>query len=40
MPLLSVIDLSALEVQMQVAESFARLLAIGMPGENSGGGWQ
>ena len=41
-PLLSVIDLSALEVQMQVAESFARELAIGMPGEISGGGrqWQ
>ena len=37
-PLLSVIDLSALEVQMQVAESFARELAIGMPGEISGGG--
>lgn len=39
-PLLSVIDLSALEVQMQVAESFARELAIGMPGEISGGGRQ
>src|SRR6218665_3187110 len=36
--LLSVIDLSALEVQMQVAESFARELAIGMPGEISGNG--
>ncbi|MDN3919626.1 efflux RND transporter periplasmic adaptor subunit [Roseateles violae] len=36
--LLTVIDLSALEVQMQVAESFARDLAIGMPGEISGGG--
>jgi HlyD family secretion protein len=36
--LLSVIDLSALEVQMQVAESFARDLAIGMPGEISGNG--
>lgn len=35
--LLSVIDLSALEVQMQVAESFARELAPGMPGEISGG---
>lgn len=35
--LLTVIDLSALEVQMQVAESFARELAIGMPGEISGG---
>ena len=40
--LLSVIDLSALEVQVQVAESFARELAIGMPGEISGNGqaWQ
>lgn len=36
--LLTVIDLSALEVQMQVAESFARDLAIGMPGEISGNG--
>lgn len=36
--LLSVIDLSALEVQVQVAESFARDLAIGMPGEISGNG--
>jgi len=36
--LLSVIDLSALEVQMQVAESFARDLAPGMAGEISGGG--
>jgi HlyD family secretion protein len=36
--LLTVIDLSALEVQMQVAESFARELAIGMPGEISGNG--
>lgn len=36
--LLTVIDLSALEVQMQVAESFARDLAIGMPGDISGGG--
>jgi len=36
--LLSVIDLSALEVQMQVAESFARDLAPGMPGEISGNG--
>ncbi|MCY4746921.1 efflux RND transporter periplasmic adaptor subunit [Pelomonas sp. UHG3] len=35
--LLSVIDLSALEVQMQVAESFARELQPGMPGEISGG---
>lgn len=40
--LLTVIDLRALEVQMQVAESFARELAIGMPGEISGNGrrWQ
>lgn len=36
--LLSVIDLSVLEVQMQVPESFARELAIGMPGEVSGNG--
>lgn len=36
--LLTVIDLSALEVQMQVAESFARELALGMPGEVSGNG--
>ena len=36
--LLTVIDLSALEVQMQVAESFARDLAIGMPGEIGGNG--
>lgn len=36
--LLSVIDLSALEVQMQVPESFARDLAIGMPGEITGNG--
>lgn len=36
--LLSVIDLSALEVQVQVAESFARDLAIGMPGEIGGNG--
>lgn len=36
--LLSVVDLSALEVQMQVAESFARELAVGMPGEISGTG--
>jgi HlyD family secretion protein len=40
--LLSVIDLSALEVQMQVAESFARELQPGMPGEITGNGqrWQ
>ena len=36
--LLTVIDLSALEVQMQVAESFARDLAVGMPGEIVGNG--
>ncbi len=34
--LLSVVDLSALEVQMQVAESFARELQTGMPGEIQG----
>jgi HlyD family secretion protein len=40
--LLTVVDLSALEVQMQVAENFARELAIGMPGEIAGNGqrWQ
>jgi HlyD family secretion protein len=37
-PLLSVIDLSALEVQMLVPESFARELSIGMPGEILGNG--
>jgi HlyD family secretion protein len=36
--LLSVIDLSRFEVQMQVAESFARELAVGMPGEITGNG--
>lgn len=36
--LLSVIDLSALEVEMQVPESFARDLGIGMAGEISGNG--
>ena len=36
--LLSVIDLSKFEVQMKVAESFARDLAVGMPGEISGNG--
>jgi HlyD family secretion protein len=36
--LLSVIDLSALQVEMKVPESFARDLAIGMPGEISGNG--
>jgi HlyD family secretion protein len=34
--LLSVIDLSALEVEVKVPESFARDLAIGMSGEISG----
>ncbi len=38
--LLTVVDLTALEVQMQVAESFARDLAIGMPGEIGGNGQQ
>ncbi|MDT9001818.1 efflux RND transporter periplasmic adaptor subunit [Paucibacter sp. APW11] len=38
--LLSVVDLSALEVQMQVAESFARELQPGMPGKISGNGQQ
>ena len=40
--LMSVVDLSQLEVQMQVAESFARELQPGMPGEISGNGqrWQ
>ena len=38
--LLTVVDLSALEVQMQVPESFARDLAIGMPGEIAGNGRQ
>ncbi len=37
-PLMTVVDLSQLEVQMQVAESFARELQPGMPGEISGGG--
>jgi HlyD family secretion protein len=36
--LLSVIDLSALQVEMQVPESFARELGIGMTGEISGNG--
>jgi len=36
--LLSVIDLSALEVEMKVPESFARDLGIGMTGEISGNG--
>jgi HlyD family secretion protein len=36
--LMTVVDLSALEVQMQVPESFARELAIGMSGEIGGNG--
>jgi HlyD family secretion protein len=36
--LLTVIDLSQLEVEMQVAESFARDLAVNMPGEITGSG--
>jgi HlyD family secretion protein len=36
--LLTVIDLSQLEVQMQVAETFARDLVVGMPGEIAGNG--
>jgi HlyD family secretion protein len=36
--LLSVIDLSALEVEVKVPESFARDLAVGMGGEISGNG--
>lgn len=36
--LLTVIDLSQLEVEMQVAETFARDLAVGMGGEISGNG--
>lgn len=36
--LLTVIDLSRFEVQVQVAEGFARELAVGMPGEISGNG--
>jgi HlyD family secretion protein len=36
--LLSVVDLSGLEVQVQVAESFARELQPGMPGEIRGNG--
>jgi HlyD family secretion protein len=37
-PLASVVDLTTLEVEIQVAESFARELAVGMPGEISGNG--
>jgi len=36
--LLTVIDLSQLEVEMQVAETFARDLAVNMPGEITGNG--
>lgn len=39
-PLLSVVDLSALEVEIQVPEAYARDLAVGMPAELSGGGGQ
>lgn len=39
-PLLTVIDLSALEVEVSVPESFARDLATGMPAEISGNGKQ
>ena len=41
-PLLTVVDLSALEVEIQVPEGFARDLAVGMPAELSGNGghWQ
>jgi len=39
-PLLTVIDLSSLEVEIQVPESFARDLAIGMAAELSGSGGQ
>jgi HlyD family secretion protein len=37
-PLLTVIDLSALELELKVPESFARELAIGMPAQITGGG--
>lgn len=40
-PLVTVVDLSALELEMKVPESFARELSAGMPAEISGGGrWQ
>jgi len=41
-PLLTTVDLTALEIGLQVPESFARELAIGMPAEISGNGgeWQ
>ncbi len=38
--LLSVVDLSAFEVELKVAESFARDLAVGMPATVSGNGQQ
>jgi len=37
-PLITVVDLSALELEMKVPESFARELAPGVPAEISGGG--
>jgi len=37
-PLLSVVDLSALELEMKVPETFARDLAVGMPAQITGGG--
>jgi HlyD family secretion protein len=37
-PLLTVVDLSALQVEMKVPESFARDLAVGMPAQITGGG--
>ncbi|MDT0497429.1 efflux RND transporter periplasmic adaptor subunit [Algiphilus sp. W345] len=37
-PLLTVVDLSALEVELKVPESFARDLAVGMPAEIRGSG--
>lgn len=40
-PLITVVDLSALELELKVPESLARELAVGMPAEISGGGsWQ
>jgi HlyD family secretion protein len=37
-PVLSVVDLTALELEIKVPDSFARDLALGMPAEISGGG--
>ena len=37
-PLLTVVDLSALEVELDVPEAFARDLAVGMPAQIRGGG--